>query len=363
MTIPRKNQVDLAETRFYHCMSRCAQQCFLLGEDKLTNRNYDHRKAWVITQLNALCSVFAIQVCAYAVMSNHYHLVLHIQSELVDEWSDEEVILRSATANTLRVSGRGLTQKEKDALALKSHTEKAIANMRKKLFNISQFMAGLNQYLSRRANQEENRKGTFWDRRFNSVSLLDEAAVLSCMAYVDLNPVRAGMANSLEESDFTSIQARLRAYTKADDNQATVVESSIVHLFNAASEQQLEQTILPSLLTPFASDNVKSPIPCSFEDYKNLVEWTGRQLREGKASLLQPITISSELQTMLKTVGISPEHWLRNTKSAEKQYARVMGSVETMKNWAKKKGLEWVRGIRALVPATDSIQIIKAKPV
>src|SRR6516164_9617543 len=101
MTIPRNNQVDLAETRFYHCMSRCAQQCFLLGEDKPTNRNYDHRKAWVITQLNALCSVFAIQVCAYAVMSNHYHLVLHIQPERVNEWSDEEVVLRSATANTL----------------------------------------------------------------------------------------------------------------------------------------------------------------------------------------------------------------------------------------------------------------------
>jgi REP element-mobilizing transposase RayT len=346
MTIPRKNQVDLAETRFYHCMSRCAQQSFLLGEDKLTNRNYDHRKAWIITQLNALCSVFAIQVCAYAVMSNHYHLVLHIQSERVDEWSDDEVILRSATANTLRVSGRSLTQKEKDALALKSHTKEAIANMRKKLFNISQFMAGLNQYLSRRANQEENRKGTFWDRRFYSVSLLDDAAVLSCMAYVDLNPVRAGMANSLEESDFTSIQERLRAYKKADDNQAIVVEPSI-----------------SSLLTPFAANNVKSPIPCSFADYKNLVEWTGRQLREGKASLLQPITISSELHTMLKTVGISPEHWLRNTKSAEKQYARVMGSFETLKIWAKKKGLEWVRGLRERVLTTDSTQIIKAKPV
>jgi REP element-mobilizing transposase RayT len=346
MTIPRNNQVDLAETRFYHCMSRCAQQCFLLGEDKPTNRNYDHRKAWVITQLNALCSVFAIQVCAYAVMSNHYHLVLHIQPERVDEWSDEEVILRSATANTLRVSGRWLTQKEKDALALKSHTEEKIANMRKKLFNISQFMAGLNQYLSRRANQEENRKGTFWDRRFNSISLLDDAAVLSCMAYVDLNPVRAGMANSLEESDFTSIQARLRAYTKADDNQAIVVEQNI-----------------SSLLTPFAANNFESPIPCSFKDYKSLVEWTGRQLREGKASLLQPTTISSELQTMLKTVGISPEHWLRNTKSAEKQYARAMGSFETLKKWAKKKGLEWVRGIRAVVLTADSTRTIKAKPI
>jgi REP element-mobilizing transposase RayT len=319
MAIARKNQIDLAETRFYHCMSRCTQQSFLLGEDKLTKRNYDHRKTWVIAQLTALCSVFAIQVCAYAVMSNHYHLVLHIQPERVDEWSDDEVILRSATANTLRVSGRVLTQKEKDVLTLKSYTQEEIANMRKKLFNISQFMAGLNQYLSRRANQEQNRKGTFWDRRFNSVSLLDDAAVLSCMAYVDLNPVRAGIAHSLEDSDFTSIQERLREYAGADGNQM-VVESNIAPMQDSMRAQQPKQPALLSLLTPFVTSNTKSPIPCSLEDYKNLVEWTGQQLREGKASLLKPATISTELLSMLKNLEISPEHWLRNAKSAASQY-------------------------------------------
>jgi REP element-mobilizing transposase RayT len=355
MTIPRKNQIDLTETRFYHCISRCTQQCFLLGEDEYTKRNYDHRKTWVITQLNALCSVFAIQVCAYAVMSNHYHLVLYVQSERVSEWSDDEVILRSETANTLRASGRFLTQEEKDALALKLHTEEEIEQMRKKLFDISQFMAGMNQYLSRRANLESNRKGTFWDRRFNSVSLLDDAAVLSCMAYVDLNPVRAGMAKSLEEADFTSIQDRLRAHVKAD-NTAVVVESNVTSVF----ETTLQQPKLFPQLLPFATNNAKSPLPCSFEDYKNLVEWTGQQLREGKASLLQQVAISSELQTMLRKVAISPEHWLHNTKSAEAQYARVMGSFETLKNWAKKKGLEWVRGMARLIPATDSP--IKVKP-
>jgi REP element-mobilizing transposase RayT len=347
MTIPRKNQIDLAETRFYHCISRCTQQSFLLGDDTLTKHNYDHRKTWVITQLNALCSVFAIQVCAYAVMSNHYHLVLHIAPERVNEWSDEEVILRSATINTLRVSGRFLTQEEKNKLSIKPRSKEEIEKMREKLFNISQFMAGMNQYLSRRANQETNRKGTFWDKRFSSVSLLDDAAVLSCMAYVDLNPVRAGMANSLEESDFTSIQERLRSY-------AQVQVTGVKPLLAPKHEQPL--------LTPFATPNGKSPIPCSLEDYINLVEWTGRQFRDGKASLLQPVAVSVELQVMLKNVGISPEHWLHNATSSETKYARVMGSFETLKNWAKKKGLGWVRGMRGLVAKTDPLPQIKAKP-
>ena len=78
-----------------------------------------------------------------------------------------------------------------------------IANMRERLASVSEFMKYLSQPIARRANIEDDCKGKFWESRFKCQRLLDEAAVLSAMVYVDLNPVRAAMAQDLEDSDYT----------------------------------------------------------------------------------------------------------------------------------------------------------------
>jgi len=68
----------------------------------------------------------------------------------------------------------------------------------------------LNEYISKRANIEDNCTGHFWESRFKSQALLDERALLTCMAYVDLNPIRACMAKTPETSEYTSIQERIK---------------------------------------------------------------------------------------------------------------------------------------------------------
>ena len=94
MVTARKHQINLSERLYYHCIIRCVQRSFLYSNDPLTKRSYDHRKVWVINQLKALCTIFSIRVRAYAVMSNHYHLVLRVDPEAVKQWSDQEVIQR-----------------------------------------------------------------------------------------------------------------------------------------------------------------------------------------------------------------------------------------------------------------------------
>ncbi len=94
MTTPRKQLISLADTPYYHCISRCVRRAFLCGEDKLTGKTFEHRRAWVEDKLLALSQVFAIDVCAYAIMSNHTHVVLFVDEASAKLWSTEEVLKR-----------------------------------------------------------------------------------------------------------------------------------------------------------------------------------------------------------------------------------------------------------------------------
>ena len=93
MATARKKQISLIDTP-YHCISRCVRRTFLCGKDKVTGTGFEHRRGWVEEKLLALGQVFAIDICAYAVMSNHTHMVLHVDVEQANLWTMDEVITR-----------------------------------------------------------------------------------------------------------------------------------------------------------------------------------------------------------------------------------------------------------------------------
>ena len=92
MGYARKDLISLQHTPYYHCIARCVRRAWLWGFDEYAGKNYSHRKHWVIDRLEQLCSIFAIEVCAYAVMSNHYHLVLYVDRERVRRWTKQQVV-------------------------------------------------------------------------------------------------------------------------------------------------------------------------------------------------------------------------------------------------------------------------------
>jgi hypothetical protein len=190
-------------------MSRWVRRSFLCGEDAATGRSYEHRKQWVEDRLLELAEVFAVGIYAYAVMSNHLHVVVYIDPSATLAWSPDEVAQRWVKLTPVRVAGKvDEAACEARATALAGNAER-IAVLRERLGSLSWFMRFLNEPIARRANREDGCTGHFWEARFKCQALLDDAAVLACMAYVDLNPIRAGLATDLPGSPHTSAQRRL----------------------------------------------------------------------------------------------------------------------------------------------------------
>ncbi|MEW6996231.1 hypothetical protein AADZ86_00795 [Colwelliaceae bacterium BS250] len=214
MPKPRKQQIFLSETPYYHCVSRCVRRAFLCGKDAITQKSFEHRREWVQERLLFLSSVYTIDVCAFAVMSNHTHVVIKVDSKKSKRLTAKEVLERWHKIHY----GTLLTRKFCDETCFDSTlipTIKATARIyRERLSSLSWFMKDLNEYIARLENAEDNCTGRFWEGRFTSQDLLDDASLLTCMAYVDLNPIRAQMANDLKASDHTSVQLRIDSAIK-----------------------------------------------------------------------------------------------------------------------------------------------------
>jgi hypothetical protein len=167
----RKSQVSLSDTPYYHCVSRCVRRSFLCGEDAVTGQSYEHRRGWVEERLLYLAQLFAIDVCAYAVMSNHTHVVVHIDAEQAKAWSLDEVLSRWHQFHL----GTYLTQAyvdeskraELDEAQLQA-VEEIAKVYRSRLCDLSWFMRELNEYIAREANKEDQCTGRFWEGRFKS---------------------------------------------------------------------------------------------------------------------------------------------------------------------------------------------------
>jgi hypothetical protein len=286
MTYARKSLISLNDTPFYHVVARCVRRAWLWGYDKYAARDFSHRKAWVVERLMLLTAMFAIDVCAYAIMSNHYHLVLHVDRARARGWSRREVVsqwCRLFVAPPLIERWLNGECSEAEQAA----AEAIIENWRGRLSDISWFMRCLNEHVARRANLEDNCKGRFWEGRFQSQALLDEAGLLTAMAYVDLNPVRAGIAASPEESDFTSIYARIQELKRRSGTESAAARPR-VPLLSFKSPQQ------PSRAT----------IPFDLMSYLELVDWTGRRVVEGKRG-----AIDKNIPPILQRLNIDPQAW------------------------------------------------------
>ena len=312
MTSPRRQLVDPTTPGFFHCVTRCVRRAWLCGFDAETGDSFEHRKAWIEERILELGTMFAVAVYAYAVMSNHVHVVAYVDPEAAARWSDEEVAARWAQLFPIRLPDGSI-----DALATRNRADatagnpERVATCRARLASLSWFMRCLNEPIARRANKEDGCTGRFWEGRFKCQALLDDAAVLACMAYVDLNPVRSKLADELVDSEHTSVKRRL----ESGDVQAT-------QPLRAVSASVPEPTMALSTV-----------------DYLALVDWTGRQVRDDKRGVIAESTPS-----VLRRIGVDESAWRYQVLGIESRYWRAVGTADALVRKAADMGQWWLKG-------------------
>tara|TARA_B110000114_G_scaffold119992_1_gene125719 strand:- start:162 stop:1133 length:972 start_codon:yes stop_codon:yes gene_type:complete len=309
MTLPRKQLVAVEDTPYYHVVSRCVRRSYLCGIDAYSGKDYEHRRQWIENRIRILSSLFALDICSYCVMSNHIHIVTKLMPQEAESWTNNEVLERWTHLYT---GPRAVQQWHANTLDSPADYEtlnRLIEIYRNRLGDLSWFMKCLNEPIARQANKEDGCTGHFWESRYKSQALLTEEALITCMAYVDLNPVRADMCNTPEESDYTSIKERIAPsfdLAKATDDEI--------------KQQRLHRFDLPlKPLAPFEG-NVTSReqigILFSLKDYLQLVDTTGRMIRTDKRGAI-PINLSP----ILERLSINRQQWLQQSQQFEKLYA------------------------------------------
>ncbi|TWU06509.1 transposase [Stieleria varia] len=348
--LARAEVFDPNEVAFAHVIARTVRRCFLFGDDPVSGKNFDHRKIWIEQYLQHFAACFGIDLICFAILSNHYHLILRSRPDVVKNWDDTEVARRWLMLCPHRKDAEGNpcepSRPELDAIR---NCPLKLADTRSRLSNISWWMRLLNQRVAQRANAEDEEKGRFFQDRYKAVRLIDESAVLACAAYVDLNPIRAAMAETIEQSDHTSAQRRIETHTQQpaeshsdglrhDDSFLSPVE---------IDEAEDEVGPVPSQSGKRCSD--KGFLWFSLERYLELLDWTAREIADGKRG-----QTPQHLAPILQRLGLESSVWCELVADFGKLFKTVAGSpctVDEYRSCQTKRRFRLPRRIRDLIPS------------
>ena len=341
MTMARKFLVDATVTPFYHCISRCVRRAFLCGEGR------EHRKQWIEERLQELAGLFAVKVCGFSVMDNHLHVLLRLDLAQAAAWTDLEVVQKWLTLCPPKgVNGERLKLVPSVISARASDTA-WVAVCRSRLADLGWFMKFLKEPISRRANREDRCTGAFWEGRYKSIAILDEASLLATCAYIDLNPVAAGIAATPEKSPHTSLKSRVdhcASKGKLDKLRAGSPYVSQVQLekghwlFPIEDQRNGRGEGLAGMLHGI-----------SLTGYLQLVDWSSRLVRPGKQS------VAKEAPAILARLQIDATGWqatleklVRSTKKLVRSTKRVgsyFGSSDHLQKVAAQKNRRFLKNL------------------
>lgn len=330
MTQARQMQAAIAATPYFHCSARCVRGAMLWGKDAVSGRDFTYRQQWALDKLSELAQVFTISVCAYALMPNHYHLVLFVDVARAARLSDQEVAARWSQLFKVPEPVQQLLagSLQGDELA---EAEAVLQDLRQRLCDISWYLRSFNEAMARRINREDGCHGRFWEGRFKSQAILDQAALLACCMYVDLNPLRAGLVTDLQQAQATALYQRSQASTGSKE----------------------APTALP--LHPFANDLNAEPVkglPFSYYDYLTLAQWTWLQLQIQASTSSE--SSATALPTLLTELGFVHSSFMAYMQAHALRRGIVIGQRERLRAYSEHCRKQRLTGISLPMPASQA---------
>jgi hypothetical protein len=316
----------------YHCTTRCVRQARLMGTDPVTKKDFSHRRQWVIERLELLASALAIDVCFFAVMANHLHVILRTWARRVKRMGTYEVARRWLRVcpgkRVLEAPWPEPTEEQVEALA---KDKKKIKEIRKRLSSVSWFMSLLDENIARRANAEDNTKGRFWSGRFHCRLVDGPGALLTCGIYNDLNPFRAGECQMPHLGGHTSFALRLEASQGGQP-----------------CDWLAPLTLDPAALGEAPSDSGrrcsdKGLLPLTLEQYGELMAWAAAEAAEGKQTM--PRELAEQAAAQIRNMGLNPAALRQLLESFPGPFRRMLGPPERMAEQASEVGLHWFQGV------------------
>ena len=374
----RSEQFDPNEVCILHLVQRCVRRAYLAGLDPVSGKDFGFRREWIRCRMERLASVFGIDLLSYAILSNHLHLIARNRPDVVATWSDHDVALRWLKVFPGQRLDEHLGQPTTHEVDTLARNAKRIAEIRTRLSNPSWFMKALCEPIARLANKQDEVRGHFWEGRFKAQSIVDEAGLLACSLYVDLNPVRAAMAETPEKSLHTSAYDRIKALEGATIPSAaaelvaieteeagrirrTSTPQSLRQRTAAAKKRRGRSIPRDGWLSPLtineqgqlgpqasrsgirASD--KGFLPLNLLDYLKLLDWTSRQ----RAGSLDKAVVPKALEPILTRIGINGDMFIDLVWNFKKYFGRgnSAGSPNRMKENAESHGRKFSHGQRS----------------
>ncbi|WP_430452242.1 transposase [Rhodopirellula europaea] len=342
---PRYEVADPAEIQVFHAVQRCVRRAFLCGDDPFTGQSFEHRRQWIRDRLEFLASVFGIDCLTYTVLSNHLHIVLRSRPDVVAAWTDEEVARRWLRLFPHRRKPDGSPEiPSKPEIDMIVNQPEVLAQRRQRLSDVSWWMRCTAENIARRANHEDECTGRFWEGRYKLQNLLDEASLLACAAYVDLNPIRAAIAETPETSDYTGAKDRIDDLAEREDRTRP----------NTHDWERSRRRRKSGWMSPIEINEQDDPAgPClessgrrasskgflsvSMAQYLELLDWTGRQLRDGKVGV-----IPEHLSPILSRMGLDATGWCDVVCKFGRVFKRAAGTPESLAKEAIRCGQHWL---------------------
>ena len=347
MAIARAKLVDETKCGVFHLVNRCVRRGYLLG------RACAHRRDWLRAQLRAKTALFAIDVLAYAIMDNHFHLVVKTHPERAAAWTDLEVARRWTHICPPKDLRGQPVRLQPDELAALIAQPGWVKERRRRLASMSWLMKLIKEKLARQANREDHCTGHFWEGRFRSIPLLDPAAVIAGMVYVDLNPIRAGAAATPEESDHTSVQERILLAGPAErpENGRAGNRPLAAQIRDDVLRKKAAKTLKPWVAAiKECAPGAAGECPLTLAEYLQLVDTSARQVRKGKRGAMD-----RHAKDILERLGLDAEKWTEAMGRGGKFRGRAVGSSEArVQHLAEHgSGAKWIADKTPLYAVAD----------